>query len=181
MSLVSRAATSLSSVARFIETISTTLGLIAGAWVVVMTGALGYEVVARRIFNRPTIWAMDFSEIAMVVMVYLGVAYTTKIGGHVSMDAVYVRLAPKNQTRVRIFVDLSMLGFAVVALWLGWKDAADFLHRWPLTQAAYLPIAPAVILIPFGVALMLLQVLVLLGRDISGLFSKNQQVSSIGS
>lgn len=155
------------SIARIIDTASLAMGFLAGIWVVVMTLALGYEVVVRRIFNNPTIWVVDFTEIAMVVMVYLGVAYTTKIDGHVAMDAVYTRMSPKTQDRMRIFIDLVMVGFAVVILWLGWQDAVDFVRRQPLTQAANLPIAPAVVLIPVGVALLLLQTLVMLGRHIS--------------
>ena len=162
------------AIARIIDKVSLFMGYLAGIWVVVMTLALGYEVVARRVFNRPTIWVVDFTEIAMVIMVYLAVAYTTQIDGHVAMDAVYARLSPKSQGRVMIFVDVVMVVFAAVVLWLGWQNAVDFVTRGPLTQAAKLPIAPAAVLIPIGLALLLLQTLVMLGRHTAKAFQSQE-------
>ncbi len=168
------------ALARIIEKTSMVMGYLAGVWVVIMTLVLFYSVVSRRVFNRPLVWDIDFTEIAMVVMVYLGVAYTTQIDGHVAMDAVYQRLSPRGQARVRVFVDIVVVVFAAVALWLGWSQAADFLRRWPLTAAATLPIAPAVVLIPVGMGLLLLQALVLLVRHTSKLFQSQETAGPTG-
>lgn len=160
------------TIARVIDKMSLVMGYLAGLWVVGMTLALFYSVVSRRVFNRPLIWDVDFAEIAMVIMVYLGVAYTTQVDGHVAMDAVFMRLSPKGQNRVLVFVDLVMVVFAAIALWLGWGTAGGHMHS--LTQAATLPQAPGYVMIPIGLALLLLQALTMLGRHVASLFQSKE-------
>lgn len=150
-----------------IEWIGRVLGIVAGLVVVAMTCVMAFEAISRYVFNSPTTWALDVSEMLMLPIVYLGVAYATQVGAHVKVDAVVMRLSPAKQARVAVFSYLVSLAFAGMALWLGWQDAVDFAQRWPLTTAARLPVAPVVMLLPLGAALFCLQLLVLLSREIS--------------
>ena len=59
-----------------------------------MVTVLTYEVIARHVFNAPTIWA---HEMMMMVGCFTGataVAYTLKVGGHLRIDLIYGKLSP---------------------------------------------------------------------------------------
>lgn len=62
------------------------LAIIAMALVLVLTGAMIYEVVARRFFNSPTLWAFDVSYMTNGAIFLLGGAATVLVDRHVRID-----------------------------------------------------------------------------------------------
>lgn len=53
---------------------------------IVLVGAVGYEVVARYVFNAPTIWAFDVTFMAYGALFMLGAAYALHKGAHIRTD-----------------------------------------------------------------------------------------------
>ncbi len=154
------------AVARAIDWLSDALGILAGGAIAVMTAVVVYDVVARYFFNAPTSWAVDLTEILMLPAVYLALAYTTKVGGHVNVDMLVMKMSPKAQERLAIVAQVASLVFASAALWSSWNAAVNYFQRWPVTMAASIPQAPAVMLILLGVAAFFLQTLLLLWTDV---------------
>jgi len=54
-----------------------------------------YEVVARYVFNSPTIWALETSKMVFGSIGALCWGYTLKIGGHVRVDVFYTMFSEK--------------------------------------------------------------------------------------
>ncbi len=70
----------------------------AAAWLIVpMVGALVYEVVARYVFNRPTMWAYDATYMLYGAMFMRGAAYTLGRDAHVRADFLFNVLPPRWQ------------------------------------------------------------------------------------
>lgn len=67
---------------------------------------MGYEVIARYVFNAPTVWSYDVSYMLGGGMIVLGGAYLILREGHVRIDIFYGRMT----TRQRLILD--------IALWL---------------------------------------------------------------
>lgn len=67
----------------------------------VLMAIMVFEVVARYVFNRPTIWAFDLSYMVGGSMMLLGAAYVLLHNGHVRVDLFYHKFKP----RVRHTVD----------------------------------------------------------------------------
>ncbi len=84
---------------------------------------LVYEVVARYLFNAPTIWAHGVSQRIFAVYFVLGAPYVLLKNGHIRMDMFYSRFTP----RVRAMIDLatSPMLFATifVLVYFGWDFA----------------------------------------------------------
>ncbi len=84
---------------------------------------LVYEVVARYVFNEPTIWAHGVSQRIFAVYFVLGAPYVLSKNGHIRMDMLYSKFTP----RVRAIVDLvtSPMLFATifVLIYFGWDFA----------------------------------------------------------
>jgi TRAP-type mannitol/chloroaromatic compound transport system permease small subunit len=162
--------------AQIIDVINDTIGNLVALLAIPMMLAVVYEVVARYIFNSPTIWAMEINQ-------HLLCAYTALAGGyallhkvHVSVDILYERF-PLN---IRVFIDIatSLLGLlflyilfiysldAAVETW-EYKEQSDSLF------APYL--FPVKVTIPIGAVIFAFQLLANLIRDIEQLvnFLKN--------
>jgi len=80
-----------------IDWISTAVGK-AFAWsILVLTGAIAYEVFSRYVFLRPTEWAFDASYILYGVLFMMAGAYTLSRNGHVRGDFLYRKFPPRRQ------------------------------------------------------------------------------------
>lgn len=131
------------------------------AWLFVpLTYTLVHEVVATKVFSRPTVWAFDVSYMLYGTIFMMGAAYTLANDGHVRGDMLY-RLWP---ARVQASIDLILyvLVFfpAMVAMLLaGWSYASySFSIGERSLQSPFGPIIwPLKMVIPITAALMLLQ------------------------
>lgn len=138
-----------------------------------LMGILLYEVVARYFFNAPTIWAHDFSTMVYGTFCILAGAYTHKHKGHVNSAVVY-SLFPK---RGQIILDIitGLLGLIVFSIFF--TVVLDFaIDSWSIREVSSKsqwapPIYPFKMILPIAVALLFLQSLSHLIRDLCSLFN----------
>lgn len=127
----------------------------------VMTGMLFivvYEVWMRFVQNEPVSWAIEVPELLLLTIVYLGLGYTTKVDGHVIMDAVLTRFTP--QTRALLGVITSLLAAAISAFltWhLGVEFWASFVRKWYTSTLVPIIIWPFYLTVVIGCFLMILE------------------------
>lgn len=81
-----------------------------------------FEVIARYMFNRPTIWAFDTAMMLSSTMFLLGSAYVLKENAHIRVDVIYNLLPAK----VRRIIDIAFylfcfFPFTIVMVWFGTK------------------------------------------------------------
>ena len=99
------------------------------AWLIVpMVLALAYEVVARYVFNAPTLWAYDMTFMMYGSFFMLGAAFTLQRRGHIRTDMFYANLSPRRQAAIdAVCYVLMFMPFVAVFLWFGW---GYFLKAW---------------------------------------------------
>ena len=103
------------SACRGIDALSETTARVAIYLVVVLTAVLGYEVVARYLFNSPTKWSFDLSYMLGGTYFLLGEAYTLKKGRQVRIDIFYARF----RERTRAIIDVVFYLLFFFPLWIG--------------------------------------------------------------
>lgn len=85
------------------------------AMIVGLIAVMLYEVIARRVFNAPTIWAIDITYMTNGTLFLIGGAYTLQKNAHVRIDFLSTRLP----VRAQHFINLAFyLCIFVPALWL---------------------------------------------------------------
>lgn len=71
------------------------------AWLIIpLIGGLCYEVIARYVFDRPTIWAYDLGYMLYGGHFMLGAGYTLLKKGHIRTDFFYESWSPRRQGTV---------------------------------------------------------------------------------
>lgn len=97
-----------------LDTIGRVTGWIAMALILVMIGAMIYEVIARKLFNSPTMWALTTSYMFNGTLFLLGAAYTLRANQHVRIDFLSIRMP----LRVQHGINAAFYIFALLpALW----------------------------------------------------------------
>jgi len=68
--------------------------------------AMTYEVLARKLFNAPTMWAYDMSRFMYGALFMLGAGYALSKGVHIRADFLYRNFQTKNQGRIDFWLYL---------------------------------------------------------------------------
>lgn len=143
-----------------VDTISEWSGKIF-AWLIIgMIAAITYEVVARYIFNAPTIWAYDMTYMLYGTLFMMGAAYTLRHGAFIRVDVFYRRFPPRQKAIIESCMYLLFFFPPLIVLLLKGIDYAQF--AWHIKETTLMspwraPIYPFKTVLPVGVGLLLLQ------------------------
>lgn len=107
-------------IARRLDPISVASGEFVAWLIIPMVLGLTYEVVARYVFNAPTLWAYDMTFMMYGGYFMLGAAFTLQRKGHVRTDSYYGEWSVRRQATVDIVCYLVMfLPFVMVFAYTG--------------------------------------------------------------
>ncbi|CAE6940078.1 TRAP transporter small permease subunit [Vibrio alginolyticus] len=98
-----------------IEALTRFSGHIAAFLVLPLIGALVFEVFSRYVFDTPTLWAFEISYMVMGAIFMLGIANALRLGQHVSVDVVTLKLSSRVNAAVR---SLCYLMFLPIVCWI---------------------------------------------------------------
>lgn len=148
------------AIVQAIEVFSQWQGRIVALFVVPIIAAMVYEVVARKLFIAPTLWAFDVSRMLYGTAFMLGAAYALMRGLHIRADFLYRGFSVKTQGRVDLvlYVVLFMPGMLFL-FWAGYGFALkSFLQNERAGDSTWAPIVwPVKICLTLGVGFLLLQ------------------------
>lgn len=150
----------LAKVVRTIDAFSTWTGRVVGWLVIPLMAVLVFEVVSRKFFLRPTIWAYDTSYMLDGALFMLGAAYALVRKAHIRTDFFYHNWTPRTQGTVDALLYLFFFfpGIALF-LWASWDFAyASWIQgERSVTSAWRAPVYLLKIAIPVSGALLLIQ------------------------
>jgi hypothetical protein len=88
---------------RIIDWLSEHSGQFVAFWTINAVFAYAFEVIARYIFNKPTIWVHESSFLLFGMQYLLAGAYAYLHGSHVAVDIVYNKFPKRGQYGLDIF------------------------------------------------------------------------------
>ncbi len=148
------------AVSRGIEWLSTLFGFLAYGCVLIIVCVTFYEVIARYIFDSPTIWSLEITQYAQAVFVALAAAYVLKKEGHVSVSLVTERMSEKWRNRaicITSIVAAFLYGFMVYQMV---KTGFFAFHIMKRSETLGLAVYPFQIVMAVGLGVFALQFLV---------------------
>lgn len=153
---------------KIIDQISEQSGKAVSYFIIFLVGVILFEIFSRYLFNSPTIWAHEVSQMIYGAYVILLGAYVLKRGGHVNVEILYERFQPRTRAIIDLFTWLLFFYFCGLLLWKGGEMAWDsFLVRETEPTAFAPPVYPIKMTIPLGALLILLQGLAKFIRDLT--------------
>lgn len=92
----------LDSFCRFVDRLSTAVGVVAAWLIVPLVVALCWEVFARYVLNAPTIWAFEIGYLLTGTSWLLGMAYALSRDAHIRVDVLTTRLSERAKALVDV-------------------------------------------------------------------------------
>jgi len=146
------------AVLRAVDRLSEGVGLLVSVLMPAMVVVLAIEVVARYVFNRPTLWAYDTAIFMFGYTGLLGGAYALKRKEHINVDLFYARLSPRGKAVLDVITGLLFFFFMALVVIYGWGTAIEALEGGEATATLWgPPIGHFKLMIPIGAALLILQ------------------------
>ena len=148
------------------------------SWITVLIGglglllamALGVADVIGSYFNRPVPGAYEFTESAMVLVVFGGLSYAQIRRKHIRVELLYLHVRPRLQSGMDVLGGLAAILFIVLLLWQAANEAQ---YSWEISEATSglirFPLYPARFVLMFGAGLFLVQLLLDLVEDVQRL------------
>lgn len=156
-----------------IDRINDRLGRILSMGILLIFGLMVFEVVQRYVFNSPTVWANELTQMIFGAYVVLSGGHLLWCRGHVNVDILYSRLSARGKAWADVVTSLVFFAFCIMLLYYGGSLAWDSLERLERSRSPWNPpIYPVKLTIPLGALLVLLQGLAKLIRDILFLMGK---------
>lgn len=129
------------------------------------------DVFARYFLNRPFTGTVEFTEIMMGLMVFLGVGLATHERRHIGVDAVTMRLSK----RTNALLDMTMSAFALVMsgilVWQMFRKATVLLEKGDYTPVYHVPYWPGLFVMATGSVFLVTGLAIFIVRDIRALRS----------
>ncbi len=91
-----------------------------------LTFIVGADITLRYLFNKPLGWVKEMSEYTLVGMGFLVAAWILKDDGHVKMDLVLNRLAPRAQTMLNIITSIISTIIVLIITWFTLRVIVEF-------------------------------------------------------
>ncbi|MFQ5829849.1 MAG: TRAP transporter small permease subunit [Candidatus Methylomirabilia bacterium] len=154
---------------RALEAISEAAGALAALVVLGLTLFITSAVFSRRVLGSPILAADEVSGYFLLAIVFLGLAYTMKSGGHIRSDIVLAHVPPRMRGGLETLATLLALAFALVLLAGNWRLIAQYYTRGTLSfRYLQIPLWIPGILLVAGAAVLVVQLVAQLLRRLTG-------------
>ena len=125
-----------------------------------------FNVAGRKLLNSPIVGAVEMTELLMGLIVFLGIAYTTRSRSHVTVDIITSHLPVRTREALALAAQILSTGFVVFISWRLWVVANETVSDNLRTQVWELPVYPVAFLMAAGSTLM---VVVLVGQMVQSM------------
>lgn len=152
---------------------------LSGLGLIVMTAMVMMDVIMRRIFNAPLIFADEVAGYLLVMVTLLGLGYTLKEDGHIQVMVLVQKISERKRFSLRIMWCSVSIVYAVIILIftaeLTWEsyDLNAF-----SSNPSQLLLFPFQIVMPIGCLLFLIQLVIELMTSVLSLFSSKPSTIS---
>ncbi len=150
-----------------IEAVNVRVGEFVAYWAVISVFVYYYEVMARFLFNSPTNWVHESMFLMFGMQYMLSGAYAYREDQHVRVDVLYSRFSPRGKAIADIVTSVFFFIFTLTMLYTGGRFALDAINNAETSFTEWgIQYWPVKLTIPIGAALIVLQGISKLIRDV---------------
>lgn len=144
-----------------VQWLSRALAALAAVLIFALVIATSADILSRNLIGEPIRGVFEYTEVALVIIVFLGIPYTMQVSGHVEIDS-FMRRVPQRASRI-----LSIVGLVFVIPFVGWWAMSSWevaVSAWRVGEARMgvmqVPVWPARFLVPLGAVLLFLEIII---------------------
>jgi TRAP-type mannitol/chloroaromatic compound transport system permease small subunit len=153
-----------------IEWVNLRAGEYVAYWAVISVFGYYYEVIARFAFNSPTNWLHESMFLMYGMQYMIAGAYAYQSDQHVRVDVFYVKFSTRGKAIADIITSIFFFIFVLTLLFTGWRFAMDSFNPSGTGEVSFtewgVQYWPVKLMMPIGAALLLLQGISKLIKDV---------------
>jgi TRAP-type C4-dicarboxylate transport system permease small subunit len=142
---------------------------LAGLAVLTIVALITYDVAMRFFFEQPQLFVDEVASFLELLVIFGGLAYTFRTGGHVRVDLVTTHLPPRARGRLRAVSLVLGLVFLGVVMWPTMQSALTAYRYGRVSAVMLYPLWGPMLLIPLGLALLAVAMLAALAAQLRAL------------
>ena len=151
---------------RAVDSINRAVGHVAMYLLVLMMGILLWSVFTNAL-GKPAIWVMEMAQFTMAAYYLVGAAFSMQQEAHVRMDFLYERWGKRKRSLADSITSICLIFYLAMLVFGGWESSSAALAHGQRNHTVWAPyMAPIKIIMTSGMALMLLQALSELVKDL---------------
>jgi TRAP-type C4-dicarboxylate transport system permease small subunit len=127
--------------------ITSYVGVVSVICLALLTGT---DVVGRYFFNKPVRGTIDLIEILMGILFASGVAITTALDDHISVDSLYDMLPSLGQYILRVFAGCVCTFIFFISVWQGFQGGMLAMKSGKVSPTLDIPLFPFKFLLTIG-------------------------------
>lgn len=167
---------------KIVDLLSKLALLFGGILLLAMAVNVTYGVVARYVFNSPSVVAIELTKILMIPALVLAVSYVQRYDRHLQVDFLSSRFPHKARLLLlQVIVPIMALFVVYVLVWKGWQSAT---YSRSINETSYSswaePLWPVRMTIPVGYALLFAVLVTQVIKGIASLFAKEKEAIATG-
>jgi len=108
------------------------------------------DVIARKVFNSGFTFTVEFTEMAMALIVFLGVGLVTHQRGHIMVDVVTLRLSDRLRVWLGLATTVLSYVFVAIMVWRLWLQAMFIYAKGDTTPIWAVPLWPIAFTVAIG-------------------------------
>lgn len=153
---------------RLVASIDTALNLVSVAFIMFLMLFAAAEIVGRYLFNHPIPGHVEIVELIMAAVVFLGIAYTQRVGGHIRMELFITKVLRGRSYHIAeaLTLILSLLAFSIITV-ASFRFALDAYDIGDTTTYILWPTWPSKLCIPIGSFMLCLRFLLQLIQHVA--------------
>ena len=152
---------------RYVDTINRVVGRFAMYLIFLMMGVLLFSSISRGVFNVSHIWVVEMAQMTMAAYYILGGGYSVQLDSHVRMDLLYGRWSLKTRAIVDMVTGCCLIFYLIFLLYGAISSTQYAIEYGQKNYSAWAPpMAPIKIIMTFGIAMMLLQIIATFFKDL---------------
>lgn len=140
--------------------------ILGGVATLVIAGSITLDVLLRYFLNSPLLWVDELASFLQMLIIFGGLAHTFLCGGHVRVDLVTGRLSGAARAWLRVATLGLGLAFLGVVVWVTAESAVTAYRYGRVATVTLWPLWLPMLLIPAGLALLMLAMLAALVRQV---------------
>jgi len=153
-----------------IEWVNIRAGEYVAYWAVISVFGYYYEVIARFAFNSPTNWLHESMFLMYGMQYMIAGAYAYQSDQHVRVDVFYVKFSTRGKAIADIITSIFFFIFVLTLLFTSWRFAMDSFNPGGTGEVSFtewgVQYWPVKLMMPIGAALLLLQGISKLIKDV---------------
>lgn len=150
----------LGAVDRFVHRIEKFAALVSGLGIFALMLLGVAHVLGRKFFDLPVFGYIDIVEIMMAFLVFLAIAYTERLGGHIRMELFVSFLRGRWLALFEIAGVVLGLAISGIILVYSWDHAMRALYLGDSSIDAQLPLWPSKLMVPIALGMLFIRLLV---------------------